>query len=497
MIAFYLRKVRSTLYLPIAAILSLLTILSQSTTAQEFSRIESSAGFNLKESTKGIAVADYDGDHDLDIFVVVQQTYDSLNVKTWNKLFRNNNDATFTDVTKAANLDKSISSLYTKRGASWGDYNNDGWPDLLLAYQSGVQLYQNLGDGKFKDVTQSANLNVSIGCEVKSSMWWDYNNDGLLDLFISGFSGCNENKVYKNLGNGTFENVTTSLGLNISNLSYMSIPIDVNHDGFTDVYSSVDFGENQLFVSNSGNSFTEKAAEYHLNSPGNNMGLATGDYNNDGIFDIYCTDIKANSLFKGNKNNIFSDLAATYGIQNTDWAWQSRFADFDNDGDEDIYVVNGYGGVAYQNVLFKNLMVEKGGGFSDNSESSNLGISALNECFETFDYDNDGDMDILISSELGGESPAFFNNKTIDQIVTPGKRWLKVSLEGNKSNRNGFGASLEIRYGGKKQFRLYHGVGLYSQSVQPIHFGVGTTSQIDTLLVNWPSGEIDTLIALP
>lgn len=494
---YYLRVSISSQLLLFVAILSVTVLFGKYTSAQEFSRIESTAGFSLKESTKGIAVADYDGDGDLDVFIVVQQINDSLNVNSWSKLFRNNNDATFTDVTKEANLDKSILSIYAKRGASWGDFNNDGWPDLLLSYQSEIQLFQNLGNGKFEDVSQLANINFPIGCDVKSSMWLDYNNDGQLDIFVSGFTVCKNTRLFKNLGNGTFENVTDLLGLNNSNLSYMSVPIDVNHDGYTDVYSSNDFGENQLFVNNAGTSFTEEAAEYHLNSPDNNMGLSTGDYNNDGIFDIFCTDINANSLFKGNSDNIFSDQAVPNGVQKTDWAWESRFADFDNDGDEDLFVVNGYGDVTNQNVLFKNLLVEKGGGFSDISKSSNVGIYFLSECFETFDYDNDGDMDILVSSELDGKSPVFYNNKTIDQTNLPGKRWFKISLEGKKSNRNGFGAKLEIRYEGKKQFRLYHGVGLYSQSIQPIHFGVGTAIQIDTLLVNWPSGEIDTLTSLP
>ncbi len=498
MISHYLMKSKTARLLIFVTILGLANLLIEPASAQEFSRIESTAGFNLKESSRGIAVADYDGDGDLDVFIVVQQAYDSLNVKSWSKLYRNNNDATFTEVTKDANLDKGISSFYNKKGASWADYNNDGWPDLMLTYQNGVQLYQNLGNGKFKDVSQSANINFT-DCQISSSMWFDYNNDGLLDIFISGNLSCSNNRVYKNLGNGTFENVTTQLGMNniSGTLSYMTIPIDVNHDGFVDVLSAVDFGENQLFINNSGTSFTEKAADYHLNSPGSNMGLTTGDYNNDGIFDIFCTDINVNSLFKGNKNSVFTDEAVSNGVQKTDWAWGTRFADFDNDGDEDLYVVNGYEGVAYQNVLYNNLLVENGGGFSDISESSKLGIFFLSECFESFDYDNDGDLDLLVSSELDGKSPVFYNNKTIDQNLPAGKNWFKVSLEGKKSNRNGFGATVEIRYGGKKQFRLYHGVGLYSQSIQPIHFGVGSTAQIDTVLVNWPSGEIDTITSVP
>lgn len=492
----YRKNSRSNHLALFVSMLCFINLFNKSAPAQEFSRIETSAGFNFKEKTKGIAVADYDGDHDLDVFIVFQQPYDSLNVNTRSKLYRNNNDATFTDVTKEANLDKGIPSFYNKKGASWADFNNDGWPDLLLTYQSGVQLYQNIGDGRFKDVTRAANINTSDGCQLYSGMWWDYNNDGLLDIFTSGTIGCANNRIYKNLGNGSFENVTTQLGLNSGTLSYMAIPVDVNHDGFIDVYSAVDFGENQLFINNSGNSFSEKAAQYNLNTPGSNMALATGDYNNDGIFDIYCTDINANSLFKGNKNNVFSDLAAASGVQNTDWAWESRFTDFDNDGDEDIYVVNGYEGVAYQNILFKNLLVERGGGFSDISKSSNVGIYFLSECFESFDYDNDGDLDILVSGELDGKSPVFYNNKTIDQTIPSGKTWLEVSLEGTKSNRNGFGASLEIRYDGKKQFRLYHGVGLYSQSIQPVHFGLDSAIRIDTLLINWPSGETDTLTTL-
>lgn len=464
---------------------------------QEFSRIETSAGFTFLERTKGIAVADYDGDHDLDVFMVIQQPYDSLNLNTASKLFRNNNDATFTDVTQEANLDKGIAAFYNKKGAAWGDFNNDGWPDLLLTYQAGFQLFQNLGNGKFEDVTTQSNLSATDGCQLYSAMWWDYDNDGYTDIFASGTIACANNRIYKNLGNGTFENVTSQMGLNTGSLSYMAIPVDVNHDGYPDVYSAVDFGENQLFLNHSGSLFTEDAAEYNLNSPGSNMALTTGDYNNDGIIDIYCTDINANSLFKGNNNHTFTDLAAFNGVKNTDWAWEARFADFDNDGDEDLYVVNGYEGVAYQNVLFRNLLLEKGGGFTDISKSSNVGIFFLSECFESFDYDNDGDLDLLVSSELDGKTPVFYNNKTIDQLAPPEKRWVEISLEGSKSNRNGFGTELEIRCDGKRQIRLYHGVGLYSQSIQPVHFGVGKAVQIDTLLVKWPSGETDTLRALP
>ncbi len=499
MMALNFRKVFRNCSLLLLAVCGMSIVFSKSVSAQEFSRIESTSGFNLKESTRGIAVADYDGDNDLDVFIVVQQSFDGSEERTWSKLYRNNNNATFTDVTQSANLNNGISSFYLKRGASWGDFNNDGFPDLMLTYQSGIQLYQNLGNGKFQDVSTTSKIMVSTDCEIKSSMWFDYNNDGLLDIFISGFLGCSSNRLYKNLGNGTFDNLTVQLELDRvkQSLSYMAIPVDVNHDGFTDVYSAVDFGENQLFVNNAGNSFSEKAADYKLNSPNNDMALTTGDYNNDGIIDIFCTDINVNSLFKGNKNHTFTDQAALNGVKNAEWAWEARFADYDNDGDEDIFVVNGYEDRIFQNFLFRNLWIEKGGGFSDVSKSSQVGIYYHSECFESFDYDNDGDLDLLVSSEQDGKSPVFYNNTLIDQTIIPEKRWFKVSLEGTKSNRNGFGASLEIRYGGKKQFRLYHGVGLYSQSAQPVHFGVGNVTQIDTLLVKWPSGEIDTLKAMP
>lgn len=469
---------------------------SNSIYAQQFSRIESLLGFDLRENSKGVSVADYDGDHDLDLFIVVQQPYDSLDEKTWSRLYRNDSGAGFIDVSAAANLTRGITSFGNKIGTSWGDYNNDGLPDLLLTYDWGIQLYENNGDGTFTDISASTNINVLKPCYVKSGLWWDFDNDGLLDIFLSGHEKCSPYRAFKNLGDGSFENVSESLGLNSSAFSYMSIPFDFNSDGWMDLYSAVDIGENQLFINDSGSFFTDMASSFKLNSGGNDMGLTLGDYNNDGFFDIYCTDIAVNSLFTGLSDSTFSDDASFYGIRDTDWAWDTRFADFDNDSDEDLFVVNGYAGAAFQNVLFKNLFAEEGDGFIDISEGSQVGIEFFSECFEEFDYDNDGDLDIIVSSGLGHSSPIFYNNQLIEETPPSDHNWIKVSLSGVKSNRNGFGAIIKIRYDGKQQHRFYHGAGMYSQSIQPVHFGIDTVSRIDSLLVLWPSGEIDTISGL-
>jgi len=471
--------------------------LCTSLSAQEFSPLLLSSGIQLAEQTKGVAVADFDGDNYLDIFVVVQQSYDSLDAGTWSRLYRNNGNGNFSDVTIGANLSKGISGFEEKKGASWGDFNNDGWPDLLLSYAYGMQLFKNKGDGSFEDISDSLGISTAAPCSFYSGLWWDFNHDGLLDIFISTHNTCSGNNAYVNLGEGRFENVTDSLGLNISGLAYMSMPLDINQDGWTDLYTAVDYGENQLFVSDSGVSFSDKAAQYKLNSQGNDMGLTIGDYNRDGLLDLYCTDIRLNSLFRQNPDHSYSDLAGDYGIRDTDWAWETRFADFDHDADEDLFVVNGYKGVAFRNVLFKNLHSESGGGFGDVSELAGVGDEILSECFEVFDYDNDGDLDILVSTESGNENLYFYDNMLIGASIPPGGNWMKVSLTGTQSNRNGFGSSIELIYGNQHQVRYHHGAGLYSQSIQAVHFGLDTVSRIDTVLIRWPSRKTDTLLDIP
>jgi len=463
---------------------------------QVFTRMEDAVGFGFSTETQGVAVADYDQDHYLDVFIVVNAPFNNQDPGSWSKLFVNKRNGTFSEVTASSGLGTGAADLGEQRGASWGDFNNDGFPDLMLVCEYGVQLFENLGDGTFEDRTDSAGIYADRPCSFNSGLWWDYDNDGLLDIFLSGHNSCTNNTAYRNTGNGTFVNVSGDLGLDIDGFSYMTLPLDVNSDGWTDLYTAVDYGINQLFVSDSGRGFSDQAAAFKLNSPGNDMGLTIGDYNQDGRFDLYCTDINANSLFRRDSGQVFTDVGQGNGVRSTDWSWDTRFADFDNDTDEDIFLVNGYQTAPFRNTYFKNLLMEEGGGFSDQSVSSGLGALLLSESFSCFDYDNDGDLDILVSVETPGEKPAFYNNDLIGTGETTGSNWIKFSLVCSSSNRSGFGSVIEIRYRGQGQKQYYHGVGLYSQSILPVHFGLDTVTSVDTLIVNWPAGGSDTVTAL-
>ncbi|MDB9782807.1 VCBS repeat-containing protein, partial [Winogradskyella sp.] len=191
--------------------------------AQIFERVETIIGLDILENNNGVAIADYDGDNDLDIFVVAKAKDNSNNPETLSRLFRNNNDGSFTDVTQQS----GFSNLYNsdqdpesftglsgyKFGAFWGDYNNDGYPDLFMTFLDSVQLWKNLGNGTFANVTEIAGITSINNCGNTGATWFDYNNDGLLDLFIADWRRCASNTLYINNGDETFLNVNQSTGL--------------------------------------------------------------------------------------------------------------------------------------------------------------------------------------------------------------------------------------------------------------------------------------------
>jgi len=320
--------------------------------AQEvvFEKNESSFDLTELSNNTGIAVADFDNDGDLDFFIVAKSDYSSSNPSTWSRLYSNNNDGSFSDVTIEAGLtnihDFDIEDpgwdLGVKMGASWGDYNNDGYKDLLLSNYKSVQLFKNLGNGSFQENTIEVGLPAIDSCYNYTSLWWDLDKDGYLDLFIPNWKGCSRNKFYHNNGNETFSEKAEELNLNGSQFgSLMSVPIDANKDGRWDLFIANDFGINELFIQNPDGSFVDQAAEYGVAVYGNDMGMAIGDYDNNGEFDIFIANISKNRLFSFNGSS-YDDQAELKNVYNSFWAWDARFVDFDLDGDEDLFVTNGY-----------------------------------------------------------------------------------------------------------------------------------------------------------
>jgi len=480
--------------------------------SQEFKRVEYQTGLDLLEGNIGVSVADFDGDNDLDLFVVSKYRDVNNDEKTKSKLYRNNNDGTYTDVTTAAglanlhpyedghlkDLDNIIPDGYTayKWGASWGDYDNDGDPDLFFTNTYRVQLFENLGDGTFANATESVGITSFNNCFNTTALWFDFDKDGYLDLFIGDYaSSCGKNTLYKNNGNGTFKDVSNLLDdVNASNresfFTFMAVPIDVNNDGWLDLYIANDFGRNDLLINENGTKFSEQSSAYNLDDDGTGMALSIGDYDNNGIFDIYLSNTARNSLFSQNVDNTYTDKALEQGVAFGTWAWASRFADFDLDTDEDLLLVNGDKRGYNYNLYFKNLLNEGESNFVDKSAETNIKELTYSMATKVFDFDNDGDLDIFISNR--NKESFFYENKTITGATSNNLHWFKVKLQGTVSNRDAIGTKISIKTESGTYYRYHHGSSLYSQSLQAVHFGVGSDTKIQEVKITWPSGTEET-----
>lgn len=473
---------------------------------QTFERAEMVSGLGVLKENNGVAVADYDGDLDLDIFVVAKAIDQEGVEKSHSKLFRNNNNGTFTDVTQESGLvnlltpeDETVETFALdgfKYGAFFGDYDNDGYPDLFFTHIYNVQLFHNEGDGTFVEVTEDVGIQSFNECRNTGASWFDYNNDGFLDIYINDWRKCPSNKLYKNLGNGTFQDVSDETDLNddFPVASYTSIPFDFNSDGFMDLYVTNDFDKaNDLYISQGGTSFYEDAQNYGADNIINDMGIAIGDFNLDGAFDMFISGIDENSLLQNDGTNNFTEESAVNNITETGWSWGTRFADFDLDGDEDLIIVNGYvfqDRTTENNVYYKNLAIDGQNGFEDNSEI--VGFNDLTVSVEAvdFDYDNDGDLDIFVTNS--DQSSFLYENKLLNFDEPVAQNWFKIVLQGTESNRDAIGTTVAITTNLGQFKRYYTGVGFISQSLQPVHFGLGNENMITELEIKWPSGLIET-----
>ncbi len=466
--------------------------------AQDFSLQTEASNLMSVSNTNGVAVADYDLDGHLDIFFVIRKQFVPGNENTRNRLFHGNGDGSYTDVTDMSGitdmLTRDIDEEYFphKHGAAWGDYDNDGYPDLFITYavsrnnSGNNQLFHNKGDGTFEDVSDFAGVRGYYNDHNSSAAWWDYDLDGDLDLYVSSWSGMN--RMFENNGDGTFADVSESSGLNDWGRTWVAIPFDANNDNLPDLYVVNDFGRNSFFLNHGDKTFADATDQFGLGDEGNGMGVTVGDYNNDGLFDIFLTNIfeyYPNPLYTNLGNGIFVENAQEMGVDSTDWAWGTEFFDCDHDGDLDLYVVNGYCdpsvAVVANNFFFRNDLVENHQpGFTDISAESNTNTSAEARALAVFDNDDDGDLDMLVSNMR--QQPYLFRNETATL------NWLKIELEGTVSNRNAFGSTVMVRTGDKRYYRYYTGVQFLAQNILPVHFGLGEATVADEIIIRWPNG---------
>ncbi len=457
--------------------------------AQSFDRV---TDFDLQSeliNSNGVAVADYDLDGDLDVFVVASEKFDKDNPMTWSRLLRNEGGQEFVDVTIASNLinweaETRDGTMGSKMGASWGDYDNDGYPDIFISNYGLDELWHNQGDGTFTNVTETAKVAGCLFCYSSNAVWWDYDQDGDLDLYVSDW--LKENRFYRNESNGLFTDISEITGLNDRGHTFSSLPIDLNKDGLLDLYVVNDIGENRFYSNKGNDQFTDITEQVGLANNGNGMGVAVCDYGNDGLFDIYVTNIYEyvpNPFFVNNGQGAFADQSYELGIDNTGWGWGARFFDADHDMDEDLYVVNGFSSLIAEedkNRFFLN----HGHGFTDVSENLSLNSPQWGMGLEVFDYDLDGDLDMLVGNR---NAPLDLYRNNAVGTIDPGN-WIKIQLQGTNSNPQGWGSIVKITCDGVDFHRYHSGVNLFGQSILPLHFGLQAHQQVDKIQVSWPSG---------
>jgi hypothetical protein len=428
----------------------------------------------------------------------------------------------------------------------WFDYNNDGKLDLLVVRFGQNILYQNLGDGKFKDVTVPAGLTKRMNSI--TSIAFDYNHDGFVDLFVGGYfssidifnpstprffpesfeTAKNGGGVvlWKNNGNGTFTDVTRAAGLVQSGWTLDLGHADADNDGDDDLYVACDFGTDRFFRNNNNGTFTDITESAIGIDTKKGMNVDWGDYDNDGLLDIYVTNITSNYMREGNflwhndGNLKFSDVSRETNTYDTGWGWGAKFLDYDNDGWLDLYAVNGWVSAGKEDYVVDILPVisnpatdladarkwppmgnkslsgyekkklfhnERGQLFRDQAPQHGMDSVRDGRGIAVADFDNDGKLDVFVAN--ANNEPYFYHNT----MPNPG-HWVQFDLVGTKSNRRAVGAQVRLTAGGRTQLRFVDGGNSFAgQSMHRLHFGLGENTKVDKVEIVWPSGRKESL----
>jgi enediyne biosynthesis protein E4 len=490
------------------------------------------ATYILEAMGAGCAFFDFDNDGWMDIFILSGRRLEGVVPGSSNRLYKNNRDGTFTDVTEKAGL----TDAGWANGVCVGDYDNDGFEDLFLSYYGQNRLYHNNGDGTFTDLTAKAGLlyphnRFSTGCT-----FVDYNRDGLLDLFVANYvefdqatapkpsmqvPNCNYEGVaincgptglgapshylYRNNGNGTFTDVSKESGVAALRGSYglTAVAFDADEDGWQDIFVACDATPSMLLLNNHDGTFREEGLLRGValsggGQPLGGMGVGLGDYDLDGHLDLAKTHFhnQATGLYHNNGKAEFEDTATQAGIgaERRFISWGTALLDLDNDGYPDLFVVTGTVAPELERVyskypvrgpalVFRN---QGNGTFVELGEEVGRDVFArhVSRGCAFGDFDNDGDLDILIMNR--NDPPSLLRND-----APSGNHWLKVRLEGTKSNRSAIGARVLVRYGGKVQAQSVTSQASYLSANDPrLHFGLGAASTAD-VEIHWPSGTTE------
>lgn len=481
----------------------------------------------------GVAFFDYDNDGWMDLLVLSGTRLAGAPAGTTNRLYKNNRNGTFIDVTARAGLTRTGWAS----AVTIGDYNNDGWEDIFITYYGHNVLYRNNGDGTFTDVTEKAGLTQPVVRYGSGCTWVDYDRDGRLDLFVANYLNTTIEKLpkpgenrdcawkgvpvncgprglptgslqlFRNNGDGTFTDVSGKSGVAAATGGYpmTTVAADLDNDGWPDLYVACDSRPSFLFRNQHDGTFREEGLERGaaLSEDGMEqagMGVGVGDYNLDGSLDLFKTNFAddTNVLYLNDGKGHFDDVTTRAGLaaETRYVGWGAGIVDLDNDGLPDVFVSTGsvYPEIERKlpsypfktpRLIFRNLGE---GRFEELIEEAGPGIVAAHSSRGCAfgDFDNDGDMDVLVMNM--NEPPSLLRND-----LSGGNHWLKVRLIGTASNRSAIGSRVVARYGGRQQVQeVMAQSSFYSVNDPRLHFGLGSEATVD-LTIRWISGAVETL----
>jgi enediyne biosynthesis protein E4 len=496
-----------------------------------------------------VSIVDFDRDGWPDIYVT------SSKEGAKNALYRNMHDGTFKDVAEEMGIaDVNRAGTGVSMGAVWGDYDNDGYEDLLLIKWGKPELFHNDGGHGFTRVTEQAGLPPWVNAN--TALWFDYDGDGLLDLFIGGYynesvdlwhlsstkmmpnsfeyaKNGGRKYLFHNLGNGKFDEVSEQLGIDSRRWALASGAADLRGTGHPDLFVANDYGVSELYF-NDGKRFHEVGERTGVGfAPKSGMNASFGDILNQGRYSVYVSNISEDGvLIQGNNlwvpkegtsgNDVqYENLARDFGVELGGWSFGAQFGDLNNDGTLDLYLTNGYVSLDRNRSYWYDFSKIAGGHSTIISDAKNwpsMEGRSLSGYQTKHVWLNDGSgkfVDVAqavgVTDTYDGRAVAFadlWNRGVLDVVVanqrgplliykntvTPENKWVEFALEGTKSNRSAIGAEVTVFWNGQKQVQeVSGGCGFAAQNQRRLHFGLGKTSQIDKAVIRWPSGSVQTI----
>jgi hypothetical protein len=492
-----------------------------------------------------VSVCDYnnDGWHDL--------YFTNSRIDTKNALFRNNADGSFTDVADSLGIgDINKSGLGVSMGSIWGDFDNDGYQDLLVYKWGKPELFRNIEGTGFEQITDTSGLPSWMNAN--SAVWLDFDGDGLLDLFMGGYyseafdlwnlkttrimpesfeyaNNGGRNYLLKNIGNNKFRDVTQAYGMDVTKWTLAAGSADINQDGFVDLIIANDYSNDEFYLNINGEKFIEVGRDVGIGfKPKSGMNISFGDAENTGNIGLYITNITEEGvLLQGNnywqtdinKAGInYHDNAYVMNIQLGGWSYGAQFGDLNNDGFQDLYVANGFvSGIPGTSYWYEYSKVGGGNkaiisdaanwpamegksqsGFQQNKIWVNGGYGQFNDASTGVceprtmdsrsvvmaDLWNRGVMDIIVANQNG--VPFVYKNE-----LQESQHWIDFELEGVESNKDAVGARVQLFWNNQQQVQIITGgIGFSGQNQHRVHFGLGQATQVDKIEITWPSGQV-------